>query len=558
MDDDEMEMEEEMEGESDSDISDEEHEEGDGMDVEIVVKAEQESEDDGGDGDDEDSDDMDDEVEILDEMAQDQVHYGSGGEEDRQSEGSEGEDQGDEILPDNDIEAIVRPPRGSDEPPEHGYEDRGDGFIDDGAEEDDEDDDDMGEEEAMIQEDYEDDGGAFSAVPWGWADETGEAPMMTRAHPRDHGGWYPLRPRESPVFTSNAAPPRYYMGGTAPRATDNVDQNPLLQHNSNNKQAIDGMHATGGVSMINTLMSLMTRPGQHLHVHANGASIQFQATLPHLAHHRHHHGAPSMPRGLRSIFEAARPQPDVQRHHLEDPQTAVSSFVPTLNPVLLVPPAIEEERITKEKQEKARLEMIQIEEERKGGEEEERIAREKAEEEERIRKEAEEREAAEAVELGEPPSVEAGLSDLSTPRATVRIRGREMDITGMDIDHGFLEALPEELREEVLTLHIRERRAAALTNDQPSEISRGFQEALPDEIRDEPLTQEAADHGRRERDQARPPGASTGPADLDLASFLATLEPDIRQTILLEQDDESLAQLPQTIVAEANQQGTAI
>jgi len=75
---------------------------------------------------------MDDEVEILDEMAQDQVHYGRGGEEDWQSEGSEGEeDQGDEILLGNDTEAIVRPPGGSDEAPEPGYEDRDDGFIDD-------------------------------------------------------------------------------------------------------------------------------------------------------------------------------------------------------------------------------------------------------------------------------------------------------------------------------------------------------------------------------------------------------------------------------------------
>jgi len=40
------------------------------------------------------------------------------------------------------------------------------------------------------------------------------------------------------------------------------------------------------------------------------------------------------------------------------------------------------------------------------------------------------------------------------------IRGREMDITRMDIDPEFW-TLSEELREEVLTQHIRERRAAA-------------------------------------------------------------------------------------------------
>ena len=80
----------------------------------------------------------------------------------------------------------------------------------------------------------------------------------------------------------------------------------------------------------------------------------------------------------------------MQRHHLEDPQIAVNSFIPTSTTgrwaedsrvlfsssapdraqrvanairVLLVPPEIEEERITKEKQDKARLELIQIEEE---------------------------------------------------------------------------------------------------------------------------------------------------------------------------------------------------
>ena len=120
------------------------------------------------------------------------------------------EDHSDEILPDNDIEAIVRPPGGSDEAPETGYEDRDDGFIDDDAKEDDEDDDDDDmNEEAMIQEDYEDDEGAFSAATWGEADETREALMMTRTHPRGHGGWYPLGPREPPVFSNALVSPAH-------------------------------------------------------------------------------------------------------------------------------------------------------------------------------------------------------------------------------------------------------------------------------------------------------------------------------------------------------------
>lgn len=390
------------------------------------------------------------------------------------------------------------------------------------------------------------------------------------------------------------------------------------------------MHAGGGpggaVSMISTLMSLMTRAGQPVPVLANGA-IQFQAPLPHAPGHGHHHHG-FMPREIRSMFGMSRPQPEISRHHREDPQTAVNSFIPTLttgrwteesrllfgptaperaqkvvNAILdvLVPPAIEEERLRKEKEEKDRQEVARLAEEQKK-KEEEKIAKEKADAEEKAKKEAEEREAAEraaaeaaaeaaaaeaeaaaaaaaseaetaeveeapkegdameGVETAEgaPTAVvegEAGPSDPPAPRATVMIRGREMDITGMDIDPGFLEALPEELREEVLTQHIRERRAAAATSDQPSEISREFLEALPDEIREELLEQELADRRRREREQARasrPGGATGGPVDLDLASFLATLEPGLRQTVLLEQDDESLAQLPQAIAAEAN------
>lgn len=442
---------------------------------------------------------------------------------------------------------------------------------------------------------------------------------------------------------SSAVRPHRYIGATHTRATDNTDQNPLLQQNSNEQagarpvpnrsqefmtdwvHAIDGMHAGGpggAVSMISTLMSLMTRAGQPVPALVNGA-IQFQAPLAHIPGHGHHHHG-FMPREIRSMFGMARPQPEISRHHREDPQTAVNSFIPTLTTgrwteeskllfgagaperaqkvvnailVVLVPPAIEEERVRKEKEEKDRQEALRLAEEQKKKEEEERIAKEKAEAEEKAKKEAEEREAAEraaaeaaaaaaseaeiveaeetpkegdameGVETAEGASAavveggEAGPSNPPAPRATVMIRGREMDITGMDIDPGFLEALPEELREEVLTQHIRERRAAAATSDQPSEISREFLEALPDEIREELLQQELTDRRRREREQvraSRPGGAAGGvgsgggPVDLDLASFLATLEPGLRQTVLLEQDDESLAQLPQAIAAEAN------
>lgn len=225
--DEEMEMEEDMEDEGESEVSDEDEDHQEDMDVsganymsifplvnsvrvQVEIVVQEEHHDDSEDEDDDDlSEDMDEGegVEIIDELAEEhQGTYGSGGEDDWQSEVSEDDDGDDEeIITDNPLETIVRALGGPEEVPEPGDEDRDDGFIDDEVEEEDEDedDDDLDEEEAMIREDYEDDEGAFSAVPWGWAEEAGEAPMMARAHPRGHGGWYTLGgpPRDPPVFS---------------------------------------------------------------------------------------------------------------------------------------------------------------------------------------------------------------------------------------------------------------------------------------------------------------------------------------------------------------------
>ena len=157
-----------------------------------------------------------------------------------------------------------------------------------------------------------------------------------------------------------------------------------------------------------------------------------------------------------------------------------------------------------------------------------------------------------------PEVSEPGPSVTTTARVRTTIRGRELDITGMDIDPEYLDALPEELREEVLMHQIAEQRSQAATaGEQPTNISREFLEALPDDIREELLEQEAQDRRRREREDARRrAAANSGPAqsggdDMDPASVLATLDPGLRQAILLEQDEDVLAQLPQEIAAEA-------
>ncbi|KAI3404721.2 TOM1 [Candida oxycetoniae] len=74
----------------------------------------------------------------------------------------------------------------------------------------------------------------------------------------------------------------------------------------------------------------------------------------------------------------------------------------------------------------------------------------------------------------------------------VRIGDRDVDISGTDIDPDYIEALPEDMREEVLASYVRERRANASTqNSDAREIDPDFLNALPGNIRDEILQQES-------------------------------------------------------------------
>jgi E3 ubiquitin-protein ligase HUWE1 len=231
-------------------------------------------------------------------------------------------------------------------------------------------------------------------------------------------------------------------------------------------------------------------------------------------------------------------------------------------------------------------------EERKKREEEERLEKQKKEAEEKAakeKKEAEEREAAEkaraeevaasaAAENNEENQVEetdteamegvvvetgatASLEDVPAadrPRVTTEIRGAIIDITDLGIDPEFLQELPEDIREEVITAAVAERRSQqAASGAQPSEIDQEFLDALPDEIRDEIMQQERQDRRRREREEARRQAVANGgpaivvPQEMDAASILATLPPELRAQVLAEQDDDVLAQLPPEYVAQA-------
>ena len=271
---------------------------------------------------------------------------------------------------------------------------------------------------------------------------------------------------------------------------------------------------------------------------------------------------------------------------------------------ILVPPAVEKKKRDDEESKR------RAEEERQEREKlrEEKLALEKAEQEVKEQQEKAEREAREAAaaqaaseaeaappegqdrgvaeddgamegventQVEEPPenaenaegptSVEepaaAGPSE-PTERVRTTIRGRELDITGLGIDMAYLEALPEEIREEVLMSQLAiQRSEAAAAGEEPTDISREFLEALPPEIREELLQQEAQDRRRREREEARrrqQAASGGGPPlaeEMDPASFFASLDPALRHNVLMEQDEEMLAQLPEDIAAEARALG---
>ncbi|KAK9367078.1 hypothetical protein V1509DRAFT_648000 [Lipomyces kononenkoae] len=224
----------------------------------------------------------------------------------------------------------------------------------------------------------------------------------------------------------------------------------------------------------------------------------------------------------------------------------------------------ERERLEREEQE--RREKERAEAERKAAEEADTIARRQAEESASSAQAAAlEEGSADDSKSGEMEEVEssaaaedggdsAGAS--SEQRMIVMVGGREVDVTGMGIDPTFLEALPEDMREEVLASHIREMQSSSTPNagEPESEIEAEFLAALPPNIRQELLQQEASERRRLQRErELREAPAENQASDMDFASFLATLDPTLRQTILAEQDEEALAHLPATIADEAHE-----
>ncbi|KAI5270030.1 hypothetical protein E4T47_06542 [Aureobasidium subglaciale] len=247
---------------------------------------------------------------------------------------------------------------------------------------------------------------------------------------------------------------------------------------------------------------------------------------------------------------------------------------------LLVPPAMEAKRQKDKADAERKVAEEKAREEQRLKEEAERVereAREQREQEERAAKEAEEAEALarERAERGEPTEATESMEGVeqseaeppadAAPRVVTNIRGREVDITHLGIDLEYLDALPEDMREEVIMQQFQEQRQQERTQEatpgqgggRSSEINREFLDALPPDIQAELLASEAADRRRREREEQRRRATANGNApvpqagDMDMADFFATLNPALRQQVLLDADAGTLAGFPAEFQAEA-------
>lgn len=243
----------------------------------------------------------------------------------------------------------------------------------------------------------------------------------------------------------------------------------------------------------------------------------------------------------------------------------------------------EEEMRQEEDTAKAREEeaaQLKAEEEAAGLKAEEEAARLKAEEEARAVAEAQPTTSNEETATTDAPSADAEMSDptMQEPspenadedappatdsqtqdpeagssnapeRVTVLIHGNPVDITDTGIDPTFLEALPDDMREEVLNQHVRDQRAARVERPADSQISPEFLDALPPELRAEIIQQESAERARRRPEP--PVNQVAAPSDIDAADFLASLDPQLRQVVLMDSDDVFLQTLPSHMIAEA-------
>ncbi|KAJ4837727.1 hypothetical protein Tsubulata_038110 [Turnera subulata] len=144
------------------------------------------------------------------------------------------------------------------------------------------------------------------------------------------------------------------------------------------------------------------------------------------------------------------------------------------------------------------------------------------------------------TEVSENSSREA---DQDGPAVEQQVGG---DAGSGSIDPAFLDALPEELRAEVLSA--QQGQAPQPSNAEPQntgDIDPEFLAALPPDIRAEVLAQQQAQRNHQSQE------LEGQPVEMDTVSIIATFPSDLREEVLLTSSDAILANLTPALVAEA-------
>ncbi|KAJ4356260.1 E3 ubiquitin-protein ligase tom1 [Didymosphaeria variabile] len=511
-----------------------------------------------------------------------------------------------------------------------------DDFIDDDMQEDEdeEEEEDFDEEDIVYDPGLEDDDEGMHEMGWDWNEPAPPSRHLHRLSP-----WmFPGGPDNRVLVPAY----RSHRPGAGPRMADD-GVNPLLQrsgrtagrhgdpssaNNSDWVHAIEGRGPrllpsdTSPVSFISNLLNAMSQGTLHtqngtVHLSFNnlplgphGFSPPFDPTFRRDVRTRDNplgRSAREDPQSSVAFLKAYTHQRWQEEARILYGPSAIEKSQRVVNSILklMVPPAMEAQK-KRQADKEAELERRRKEEQERK-EQKEREDREEKERQERERLEAEreaaatqagqaavEGEQAESTAATQPESqamegVEAAQPSTQPEqpaepqqRITVNLRGHEYDITELGIDLEYLEALPEDLREEVLLSQIQEHRAqqravrreqeqrAAIqqpqgeSQDQPAGdqqaagIDDDFLAALPPDIRNELLQHEAQERRRQEREEQRRRSQTNAPAqaeDIDPASFLASLDPALRQAVLMDQDEDMLRQLPPEISAEARSYG---
>ncbi|GMH04119.1 hypothetical protein Nepgr_005958 [Nepenthes gracilis] len=145
-------------------------------------------------------------------------------------------------------------------------------------------------------------------------------------------------------------------------------------------------------------------------------------------------------------------------------------------------------------------------------------------------------------EVAENPSQEA--DDQGTPAEGQQ---NNNDAESGSIDPAFLDALPEELRAEVLSAQQGQVVQPSNAEQQNTgDIDPEFLAALPSDIRAEVLAQQQAQRLHQSQE------LEGQPVEMDTVSIIATFPSDLREEVLLTSSDAVLANLTPALVAEAN------